>query len=158
MKIVVDKFNIAQNRNYCFRFWRQKAELMGPKKSSDFMVCSIQNIFQEAEAFLPVFPWDSTKIHWKPEGMLPKNFCFIVICFLQAFIEPWKPHDRLHGIPGHDPEKVSRKTPPRGGRKAMQRERHPKFEITLIRKTRTNSSDFALKFTSYFLKTGTTSS
>ena len=40
----------------------------------------------------------------------------------------------------------------------MQRERHSKFEITLIRKTRTNSSDFALKFTSYFLKTGTTSS
>ena len=34
----------------------------------------------------------------------------------------------------------------------MQRERHPKFELTLIRKTRTNSSDFALKFTSYFLK------
>ena len=34
------------------------------------MVCSIQSIFQEAE------------------GMHPKNFCFMVICFLQAFIEP----------------------------------------------------------------------
>ena len=68
------------------------------------MVCSIQNIFQEAEASLPVFPWDSTKIHWKPGGMLPKKFCFIVICSLQAFIEPWKPNDRLHGIPGHDPQ------------------------------------------------------
>ena len=44
-KIGVDSFNIASNRNYYFRFWRQKAELMGPKKSSDFMVCSIQNIF-----------------------------------------------------------------------------------------------------------------
>ena len=31
-------------------------------------------------------------------------------------------------------------------------ERHPKSEITLTRKTRTSSSDFALKFTSYFLK------
>ena len=68
------------------------------------MVCSIQNIFQEAEASLPVFPWDSTKIHWKPEEMLPKNFRFIVICFLQAFIEPWKPNDRLHEIPGDDPQ------------------------------------------------------
>ena len=50
------------------------------------MVCSIQSIFQEAE------------------GMHPKNFCFIVICFLQAFIEPWEPNDRLHGIPGDDPQ------------------------------------------------------
>ena len=30
----------------------------------------------------------------------------------------------------------------------MQRERHPKFEITLIRKTGTNSSDFIFEFTS----------
>ena len=52
------------------------------------MVCSIQKIFQEAEAFIPVFPWDSPKIHRKPEGMLPKNFFLVVICFLQAFIEP----------------------------------------------------------------------
>ena len=94
----------------------------------------------------------------KPDLIRPKNACMIVLCFLQLLIEPWKLNDCLHGIPGHDPEKESRKTPPRGGRKAMQRERHPKFEITLIRKTRTNSSDFALKFTSYFLKTGTTSS
>ena len=115
------------------------------------MVCSIQNIFQEAEAFLPVFPWVSPKIHWKPEGMLPKNFCFIVICFLQLLIEPWKPHDRLHGIPGDD-QKESRKTPLKGGRKSMQRERHPKFEITLIRKTRTNSSDFCLEIHFVFFK------
>ena len=93
----------------------------------------------------------------KPDLIRPKNAYMIVICFLQLLIEPWKPHDRLHGIPGDD-QKESRKTPPRGGRKSMQRERHPKSEITLIRKTRTSSSDFALKFTSYFLKTGTTSS
>ena len=148
MKISVDSFNIAQNWTYYFRFWRWKAELIGPKISSDFMVCSIQNIFQEAEASLPVFPWVPPKIHWKPEGMLPKNFCFIVICFLQAFIEPWKPNDRLHGIPGHDPDKESRKTPLKGGRKFMQGERHLKFEITTIRKNGTNSSDFSLKSTS----------
>ena len=35
----------------------------------------------------------------------------------------WKPHDRLHGIPGDDPVRVSRKTPPEGGRKSMQGER-----------------------------------
>ena len=93
----------------------------------------------------------------KPDLIRPKNTYLIVIGFLQAFIEPWKPHDRLHGIPGDD-QKESRKTPLEGGRKSVQRERHPKFEITLIRKTRTSSSDFALKFTSYFLKTGTTSS
>ena len=94
----------------------------------------------------------------KPDLIRPKNTCLIVICFLQAFIEPWKSNNRLHGIPGHDPDKESRKTPLKGGRKAMQRERHPKFEITLIRKTGTNSSDFVLKFISYPLKTGTTSS
>ena len=27
-----------------------------------------------------------------------------MICFLQAFIEPWEPNDRLHGIPGDDPQ------------------------------------------------------
>ena len=94
----------------------------------------------------------------KPDLIRPKNTYLIVIGFLQAFIEPWEPNDRLHGIPGHDPARESRKTPPEGGRKAMQGERHPKFEITLIRKTRTSSSDFALKFISYPLKTGTTSS
>ena len=96
--------------------------------------------------------------HSKPDLIRPKNTCLIVICFLQAFIEPWEPNDRLHGIPGHDPARESRKTPLKGGRKAMQRERHPKSEITLIRKTGTSSSDFALKLTSHFLKTGTTSS
>ena len=54
------------------------------------------------------------------------------------------------GYPAMTPKWESRKTPPEGGRKAMQRERHPKFEITLIRKTGTNSSELALKFTSYF--------
>ena len=34
----------------------------------------------------------------------------------------------------------------------MQRERHPKFEITLIRKTRTNSSDFCLEIHFVFFK------
>ena len=94
----------------------------------------------------------------KPDLIRPKNTYLIVIGCLQAFIEPWEPNDRLHGIPGHDPARESRKTPLEGGRKSVQRERHPKFEITLIRKTRTNSSDFALKFTSYFFKIGTTSS
>ena len=88
---------------------------------------------------------------------LLKNLLWMCYSNFRAFIEPWKLHDRLHGIPGDD-QKESRKTPPRGGRKSMQRERYPKSEITLIRKTRTSSSDFALKFTSYFLKTGTTSS
>ena len=94
----------------------------------------------------------------KPDLIRPKNTYLIVIGFLQAFIEPWEPNDRLHGIPGHDPARESRKTPLEGGRKSVQRERHPKFEITLIRKTGTSSSDFALKFISYPLKTGTTSS
>ena len=34
----------------------------------------------------------------------------------------------------------------------MQRERHSKFEITLIRKTRTNSSDFAFEIHFVFFK------
>lgn len=88
----------------------------------------------------------------KPDLIRPKNTYLIVIGFLQAFIEPWEPNDRLHGIPGHDPARESRKTPLKGGRKAMQRERHPKSEITLIRKTGTSSSDFALKLTSHFFK------
>ena len=62
------------------------------------------------------------------------------------------------GYPAMTPKWESRKTPPEGGRKSMQREQHSKFEITMIRKTGTSSSDFTLKFTSYFLKTGTTSS
>ena len=94
----------------------------------------------------------------KPDLIRPKNTYLIVIGFLQAFIEPWEPNDRLHGIPGHDPARESRKTPLEGGRKSVQRERHPKFEITLIRKTGTSSSDFTFKFTSKSSKTGTTSS
>ncbi len=30
---------------------------------TNIMVCSIQSIFQEAEAFLPVSPWDPPEIH-----------------------------------------------------------------------------------------------
>ena len=93
----------------------------------------------------------------KPDLIRPKNACMFVICFLQLLIGPWKPHDRLHRIPGDD-QKESRKTPPRGGRKSVQRERHQKFEITLTRKTGTSSSDFTFEFTSKSSKTGTTSS
>ena len=42
----------------------------------------------------------------------------------------WKPHDRLHGIPGDDPVRVSRKTPPEGGRKSMQGERQTIVTMT----------------------------
>lgn len=45
----------------------------------------------------------------KPDLIRPKNTYLIVIGFLQAFIEPWEPNDRLHGIPGHDPARESRK-------------------------------------------------
>lgn len=50
----------------------------------------------------------------KPDLIRPKNTYLIVIGFLQAFIEPWEPNDRLHGIPGHDPARESRKTPLEG--------------------------------------------
>ena len=122
------------------------------------MVCSIQRISQGAEALLPFLPWNPLKIHRKPEGMHPKNFCFLVICFLHATLEPWELHDRLHGIHGDNPIKESRKTPPRGGRKAMQGERQTKIKIALLCKIGPSSSDFSLKFTSNLLKTGTTSS
>ena len=90
-------------------------------------------------------------------------------CFLKNSSWLWyafyKPSSNLEnrmtvcmGYPAMTPKRESRKTPPEGGRKPMQGERHPKFEITLIRKTRTSSSDFALKFISYSLKNGTTSS
>ena len=65
----------------------------------------------------------------EPDLVRPKNTCLIVICFLQAFIEPWKPHDRLHGIHGDDPARESRKTPPEGGRKAMQGERRTQYQL-----------------------------
>ena len=55
MKIGVDSFNIASNRNYYFRFWRQKAEVSLPKKSSNFMVCSIQSRSHEPDLPSPVF-------------------------------------------------------------------------------------------------------
>ena len=50
----------------------------------------------------------------KPDLIRPKNTYLIVIGFLQAFIEPWEPNDRLHGIPGDDLARASRKTPPQG--------------------------------------------
>ena len=90
-------------------------------------------------------------------------------CFLKISSWLWyafyKPSSNLEnqmtvcmGYPAMTPKWESRKTPLEGGRKPMQRERHSKFEITMIRKTGTSSSDFTLNFTSYFLKTGTTSS
>ena len=54
-KISVDSFNIASNRNYYFRFWRQKAEGMLPKNLSDFMVCSFQSRSHEPDLPSPVF-------------------------------------------------------------------------------------------------------
>ena len=139
-KIVVDSFNIVQKRKYHLLknrtiLWYALSRAVHKNRTSQVR-------------FSPS----------KPDLIRPKNTYLIVIGFLQAFIEPWEPNDRLHGIPGHDPARESRKTPLEGGRKSVQRERHPKFEITLIRKTRTSSSDFALKFISYHLKTGTTSS
>ena len=62
----------------------------------------------------------------EPDLIRPKNTCLIVICFLQAFIEPWKSHDRLHGIPGNDLARASRKTPLERGRNTMQRDRRKK--------------------------------
>lgn len=53
----------------------------------------------------------------KPDLIRPKNTYLIMIGFLQAFIEPWEPNDRLHGIPGHDPARESRKTPLEGAGK-----------------------------------------
>ena len=90
-------------------------------------------------------------------------------CLLKISASLWyafyKPSSNLEnqmtvcmGYSAMTPKWESRKTPLEGGRKSVQRERHPKFEITLIRKTRNSSSDFALKFISYPLKTGTTSS
>ena len=41
--------------------------------------------------------------------------CCVAIFYYQISNEPWKPHDRLHGIPGKDLARASRKTPPEGG-------------------------------------------
>ena len=90
-------------------------------------------------------------------------------CFLKISSWLWyafyKPSSNLEnrmtvcmGYPAMTLTRRAGKTLLKGGRKAMQRERHSKFEITMIRKTGTNSSNFTLKFTSYFLITGTTSS
>ena len=73
------------------------------------MVCSIQSRSQE------------------PDLIRPKNTYLIVIGFLQAFIEPWEPNDRLHGILGHDPARESRKTPPEGGQESHAGRTAPKI-------------------------------
>ena len=83
------------------------------------MVCSIQSRSPNRTSQVRFSPS-------KPDLICPKNTYLIVIGFLQAFIEPWEPNDRLHGIPGDDLTRASRKTPPEGGRKSMQRERHKK--------------------------------
>ena len=103
-----EKNSFRKNRR-CFIQYCIKPELLLPKNLNVIMVCSIQSIFQEAEAFLPVSPWEPPEIHWKPEGMLPKKFFLVMVCFLQAFIEPWEPNDRLHGIPGDNLARASRK-------------------------------------------------
>ena len=61
------------------------------------MVCSIQSRSQEPDLPSPVF-----SLKTGPDTS--ENTYLIVICFLQAFIEPWKPNDRLHEIPGDDPQ------------------------------------------------------
>ena len=35
---------------------------------------------------------------------LLKNLLWMCYSNFRAFIEPWEPNDRLHGIPGHDPQ------------------------------------------------------
>ena len=54
-KFLVEK-SFPKNRRWFIQYCT-KAEVSLPKKSSNFMVCSIQSIFQEAEAFLPVSSW-----------------------------------------------------------------------------------------------------
>ena len=46
----VDSHNIVSNRNYYFRFWRQKAEVSLPKNLNVIMVCFLQNFIE---------PWKS---------------------------------------------------------------------------------------------------
>ena len=54
---------------------------MLPKNMSDFMVCSFQSRSQNRTNQVRFSPS-------KPDLIRPKNTCLIVICFLQAFIEP----------------------------------------------------------------------
>ncbi len=133
-----------QNRNYYFRFWRWKAEVSLPKNLSVIVVCSIRRRSPNRTYCVRFTPS-------KPDLSGPKNSFESVISYQQDTnwtlktawpsawdTRPWPPSGRAG--------KRRRK----GGRNTMQRERHPKFEITLIRKTGTSSSDFALKFTSCF--------
>ena len=55
--------------------------------------------------------------------------CCVAIFYCQISTAPWKPHDRLHGIPGDDPARESRKTPPEGGRKSMQGGRRTQYQL-----------------------------
>ena len=111
MKIVVDTFNIVQKRKYHLLkiwvlLWYALSRAVHKNRTSQVR-------------FSPS----------KPDLIRPKNACMIVICFLQLLIEPWKSNDRLHGIPGHDPARESRKTPLEGGRKFMQGERRTQHQL-----------------------------
>ena len=95
-KIVVDSFNIAQKRKYYFLknraiLWYALSRAVHKNRTSQVR-------------FSPS----------KPDLIRPKNTYLIVIGFLQAFIEPWEPNDRPHGIPGDDLTRASRKTPLEG--------------------------------------------
>ena len=61
--------------------------------------------------------------------------CCVAIFYCKISNEPWKPHDRLHGIPGDDPEKESWKTPPEGGAGKPCRENGRTLISQLRRKT-----------------------
>ena len=55
--------------------------------------------------------------------------CCVAIFIARSSTAPWKSKDRLHGIPGKDLARASRKTPPEGGRKSMQGERHTQYQL-----------------------------
>lgn len=60
------------------------------------MVSSIQSISQEAEVLHPVFPWSPSEIHWKPEGMYPKNFDLVLIQKAEDYIAHLKEQHQQH--------------------------------------------------------------
>lgn len=90
-KIVVDSFNIAQKRKY--HFLKNRAILWYALSRAIHKNRTSQVRFSPS----------------KPDLIRPKNTYLIVIGFLQAFIELWKSHDRLHGIPGDNLARASRK-------------------------------------------------
>lgn len=89
-----------------------------------FSIFPIWRYIEKPEPAVPVLPHNSGEIHKKPELLVPKNVCWIMICFLQTTVEPWKLHDRLHGIYMAIPLREGLITPLGRGRKSMQRERH----------------------------------